>query len=155
MKLKYKNLTKTGRLILQRIFYHTCYLCGEVIEKSSRLYADHNHSTGYVRGMICPTCNLLCGHVDNGFHYLALNIIKKKNICVEKLLDYVDSPMELDMEEYEFKCLIYTFEELMRQHTAHYRYKSEITQRQLREYQQMVLDCMDELQYISPGNRKL
>lgn len=35
-----------------------CAICGE---SGLRLYIDHNHRTGKVRGLLCPYCNLALG----------------------------------------------------------------------------------------------
>ncbi len=37
-----------------------CWLCGE----KKRLFIDHNHVTGQVRGLLCPICNTLLGHLE-------------------------------------------------------------------------------------------
>jgi hypothetical protein len=36
----------------------SCKICGN----ESKLYGDHNHSTGKVRGLICNNCNTVLGH---------------------------------------------------------------------------------------------
>lgn len=34
-----------------------CYLCKRATGKSKRLAVDHDHKTGYVRGLLCGPCN--------------------------------------------------------------------------------------------------
>lgn len=36
---------------------NSCKICGHVIEKGKVLYVDHCHTTGKVRGLLCPHCN--------------------------------------------------------------------------------------------------
>lgn len=65
-----------------------CELClapatvvGTVVRKTS-LWIDHNHETGKVRGLVCPTCNAHMRRIDEGLrisdletlHYLALEV---------------------------------------------------------------------------------
>ena len=49
-----------------------CAICGvassDVPHKSFKhnpLVIDHNHETGEMRGLLCPTCNLLLGHAKD------------------------------------------------------------------------------------------
>lgn len=37
-----------------------CAICGEIPE--GRLYVDHSHKTGRIRGLLCRNCNLAIGH---------------------------------------------------------------------------------------------
>jgi hypothetical protein len=37
-----------------------CAIC----KNSSKLWVDHNHSTGGVRGLLCPSCNTLVGYIE-------------------------------------------------------------------------------------------
>lgn len=34
-----------------------CALCGNVNKNGKRLFVDHNHKTGQVRGLLCNNCN--------------------------------------------------------------------------------------------------
>ena len=34
-----------------------CLICGSLPKKGSRLHIDHNHQTGYIRGLLCYNCN--------------------------------------------------------------------------------------------------
>ncbi len=38
-----------------------CMACGS---GPALLYIDHDHTTGKVRGLVCPACNSYLGHLD-------------------------------------------------------------------------------------------
>lgn len=68
-RLLYNHRVRLGRyrladsefqklLELQR---EKCAVCGE--KKS--LYIDHDHETGLVRGLVCQSCNILLGWIEN------------------------------------------------------------------------------------------
>jgi thymidylate synthase ThyX len=40
-----------------------CFLCGK--EWHRRLWVEHNHETGEVRGLACGPCNTALGHLEN------------------------------------------------------------------------------------------
>ncbi len=42
-----------------------CKTCGKVNRDGRRLYIDHNHETGKVRGLLCHRCNSLLGFVKD------------------------------------------------------------------------------------------
>lgn len=50
-----------------------CKICGE----SKRLYIDHCHDSGIVRGLLCASCNIGVGHLE------------KSGDFVQKALDYI------------------------------------------------------------------
>jgi len=45
-----------------------CYICRRANGRTKRLSVDHDHKTGFVRGLLCSTCNKFLGHVrdDSG-----------------------------------------------------------------------------------------
>lgn len=40
-----------------------CYICQRASGKTKHLSVDHNHATGFVRGLLCSTCNKILGHL--------------------------------------------------------------------------------------------
>jgi hypothetical protein len=42
-----------------------CAICGGQPKEDSRLYIDHCHSTGQVRGLLCFHCNTALGHFND------------------------------------------------------------------------------------------
>lgn len=41
----------------------TCYICQRATGATKKLSVDHDHATGYVRGLLCTTCNKILGHL--------------------------------------------------------------------------------------------
>lgn len=39
-----------------------CFICKRARGISKKLAVDHDHATGYVRGLLCTTCNKILGH---------------------------------------------------------------------------------------------
>lgn len=40
-----------------------CYICQRATGATRRLSVDHDHQTGYVRGLLCRPCNSVLGHL--------------------------------------------------------------------------------------------
>lgn len=56
-----------------------CAICGEVPDRH-RLYVDHDHKTGEVRGLLCSRCNMGLGQFRDNPRFL------------EAALDYLAGP---------------------------------------------------------------
>jgi hypothetical protein len=41
----------------------SCYICQRASGKTKRLAVDHDHRSGFVRGLLCSTCNKFLGHL--------------------------------------------------------------------------------------------
>ncbi len=56
---------------LAEIQDHKCAICGtQQSELTRRLYVDHCHTTGIVRGLLCGTCNFGLGSFKDNIDYL-------------------------------------------------------------------------------------
>lgn len=44
---------------------HTCAICGTKSTNGRRLSVDHDHSTGAIRGLLCPSCNTGIGQLKD------------------------------------------------------------------------------------------
>ncbi len=50
-----------------------CYICQRARGITKKLAVDHDHATGYVRGLLCGPCNKILGHLRDDYK-LALRI---------------------------------------------------------------------------------
>lgn len=39
-----------------------CWICQRATGRTRKLSVDHDHATGYVRGLVCRPCNNILGH---------------------------------------------------------------------------------------------
>ena len=55
----------------------TCYICQRAKGTTKKLAVDHDHATGYVRGLLCGPCNKVIGHFrdDKTTAYRAFNYL--------------------------------------------------------------------------------
>lgn len=49
-----------------------CAICKKSPPPGKRLFVDHNHQTGVVRGLLCVNCNFLIGHAQESPEVLTL-----------------------------------------------------------------------------------
>lgn len=52
----------------------TCYICQRATGKTRKLAVDHDHATGYVRGLLCKPCNSILAHLRDD-SYAAARIV--------------------------------------------------------------------------------
>lgn len=70
--------------------HNQCSICGysplDNARKTAKLYVDHNHTTGKIRGLLCMNCNAALGHFRED-----LTILKK---AVNYLENYERKPCD-------------------------------------------------------------
>lgn len=68
----------------QRIYQHQgskCYICQRATGARRRLAVDHDHDSGYVRGLLCRQCNrYVLGHLRDDTESL------------QRAIDYINNP---------------------------------------------------------------
>jgi hypothetical protein len=47
----------------------TCYICQRATGKRKKLAVDHDHKTGYVRGLLCGPCNSMLAHARDSVEF--------------------------------------------------------------------------------------
>lgn len=80
--LRYSNKAHTQIYnVLAENQNYKCAICGKDEEENGgKLFIDHNHETGKIRGLLCRKCNWGLGHFEDS----------KENL--KKASDYLDSP---------------------------------------------------------------
>lgn len=58
-----------------------CYICQRATGARRRLAVDHDHDTGYVRGLLCRTCN-----------YKILGHLRDDTEAFQRAIDYINNP---------------------------------------------------------------
>lgn len=48
-----------------------CYICRRATGRTRRLAVDHDHATGYVRGLLCKPCNSMLAHLRDDYEAAA------------------------------------------------------------------------------------
>lgn len=82
--LKYYGLNEKGFQSILETQGFRCALCGEMFgdsfEKRTK-YIDHNHETGFVRGILHPKCNTLLGMANDDVTRLkqAINYLETRS----------------------------------------------------------------------------
>lgn len=58
-----------------------CWICQRATGARRRLAVDHDHGTGYVRGLLCKTCN-----------YKVLGHLRDDTEAFQRAIDYINNP---------------------------------------------------------------
>lgn len=58
-----------------------CYICQRATGARRRLAVDHDHGTGYVRGLLCKTCN-----------YRVLGHLRDDTEAFQRAIEYINNP---------------------------------------------------------------
>lgn len=58
-----------------------CYICQRATGAKRRLAVDHDHESGYVRGLLCKTCN-----------YRVLGHLRDDTEAFQRAIDYINNP---------------------------------------------------------------
>lgn len=58
-----------------------CYICQRATGARRRLAVDHDHGSGYVRGLLCKTCN-----------YRVLGHLRDDTEAFQRAIDYINNP---------------------------------------------------------------
>lgn len=73
-----------------------CALCGDLIE-AGQAVLDHDHRTGYVRGVLHKGCNSMLGHIENNRPRYSMLGARLMRWCVNVFkyihTDYSDQPL--------------------------------------------------------------
>lgn len=57
-----------------------CYICQRATGKRKKLAVDHDHKTGYVRGLLCSPCNNILAH------------LRDSQDAARRIYDYLELP---------------------------------------------------------------
>ena len=58
----------------------SCYICQRATGKAKRLSVDHDHASGYVRGLCCSTCNNIFAH------------LRDDPVAAQRIVEYLNEP---------------------------------------------------------------
>lgn len=62
-----------------------CWICQRATGRTRKLSVDHDHSTGYVRGLLCRPCNNILGH------------LRDDQLSALRVFKYLESPPAFDI----------------------------------------------------------
>jgi len=57
-----------------------CFICQRATGAARALAVDHDHATGFVRGLLCGVCNKMLGHSRDDIEFF------------ERAIDYLNNP---------------------------------------------------------------
>lgn len=63
----------------------SCYICRRATGKVRRLAVDHDHATGWVRGLLCKPCNSILAH------------LRDDTLAAYRVFSYLQDPPAFDV----------------------------------------------------------
>lgn len=69
-RLKRYGLSEGDFMVLYEMQLGRCDLCKNTLEIGKNCHVDHDHKTGYIRGLLCGSCNLMLGHAKDNIETL-------------------------------------------------------------------------------------
>lgn len=69
-RLTANGITAERYADLLRVQQATCAICRKVCPTGKRLAVDHDHQTGFIRGLLCTRCNMGIGQFQNNYQLL-------------------------------------------------------------------------------------
>lgn len=79
------GLTKEQYEALYEAQGGVCYICRRATGRRKKLAVDHDHKTGYVRGLCCGPCNSTLAH------------LRDDPVAAQRIVDYLVSPPAFDV----------------------------------------------------------
>ena len=84
-RLKRRGATEELYNELYEVQQGCCAVCNEPEEKFSWLCIDHDHSTGRIRGLLCPNCNR------------GIGLLQDSSVLLEKAAKYISEAKEKEL----------------------------------------------------------
>ena len=84
-RLKRRGATEELYNELYEVQQGCCAVCNEPEEKFSWLCIDHDHSTGRIRGLLCPNCNR------------GIGLLQDSSVLLEKAAKYIAEAKEKEL----------------------------------------------------------
>lgn len=69
-RYRFYNITKEVYDEMLNNQDNKCAICRKEFTSKRKTFIDHNHSTGMVRGLLCPKCNTILGHANDSVDIL-------------------------------------------------------------------------------------
>lgn len=88
------NITLQQKEVLLRDQNYKCLVCDQPLIKTGRTrkaQIDHSHSTGKVRGILCPRCNLTIGYIEEA-------LTRNPEVLI-RAVKYLNLPFEVTHNE--------------------------------------------------------
>jgi hypothetical protein len=75
--MTHSQLSTTAYRAMHKAQGGACLIC----DTKGELWVDHDHTTGRIRGLICPRCNCVVGRYEKGLFSWSVNHLEKRIIA--------------------------------------------------------------------------